>query len=719
MDYMHVGELDIDDNEPPNRERERLWDNMPGPPFPSDKTWAPPATLNSAHSSQASPPSGLTTSGTNNDRISYSGASSCEGSWASSTTDHDQAERDLNWDEWEEGSDSAPIKPKNEPVDDEDITMSEVKIPTLASPEKSIVAPGQKRGRGRPRKNPIPAPTNGTKVTKGRSKTGCITCRKRKKKCDEAKPGCMNCEKNSVLCEGYNEKQIWKSGKDRDQVLPGRTNREAFPSVTLPTLVQGLDTPEDKIFLRHYINRLSNVLTVEPKSHNAFKDILLTLATSQPGLLHSILSISSLHIDLDTPYGEGILQINPAVTKESLRQRSNYHTTEARNYLYGAFEKSELLDKDSSEYHLVLAALYGQMLCLVVRTLIEGNPRGEHRVHLKAYQKLIRESPPESTQLHTFITEFFQYHICADDLLWHPETDSTRLSLEETGSTPHDHTSRLVGVTDGLFCHLRDITTLRNEIRSRLAGAKDQPAVSYAEIFKANDITMALQSWSPNWPRSDNRVRVGELYKLTLWIYSFRTIYPPAASNADFLLGGSSLLSYMQERRSSVASSGQLSNGCSEDKHPFEQKISCSPNSSRTSSIHEEDGLPTPAPTHGTSSSRPPSPPPSRRPSQDDKRVTTSILDALSILETFEPNDQCQTLLLIPCLLIGTSCFDAALRPRIQAAVQAVREYTGLRNADRVQEVLNATWALMDAGDWVAVWDWQTVARHKGLDFCT
>lgn len=47
-----------------------------------------------------------------------------------------------------------------------------------------------KRPRGRPRKHPI-VPESINKVTKGRSKTGCITCRKRKKKCDEAKPRCM------------------------------------------------------------------------------------------------------------------------------------------------------------------------------------------------------------------------------------------------------------------------------------------------------------------------------------------------------------------------------------------------------------------------------------------------------------------------------------------------------------------------------------------------
>ncbi|KAK4214668.1 putative maltose O-acetyltransferase [Rhypophila decipiens] len=36
-----------------------------------------------------------------------------------------------------------------------------------------------------------------------RTKTGCLTCRKRKKKCDEAKPECSNCIKGGFVCAGY------------------------------------------------------------------------------------------------------------------------------------------------------------------------------------------------------------------------------------------------------------------------------------------------------------------------------------------------------------------------------------------------------------------------------------------------------------------------------------------------------------------------------------
>lgn len=122
-----------------------------------------------------------------------------------------------------------PIITKIEELDED----NEIKAPPL--PLNSPVE--FKRGRGRPRKHPVPSIDN-TKITKGRSKTGCMTCRRRKKKCDEAKPECMwrpldisnslrqvdlltfvgnNCLKNSVVCEGYPEKVLWQSGRQKAQ----------------------------------------------------------------------------------------------------------------------------------------------------------------------------------------------------------------------------------------------------------------------------------------------------------------------------------------------------------------------------------------------------------------------------------------------------------------------------------------------------------------------
>ena len=43
-----------------------------------------------------------------------------------------------------------------------------------------------------------------------RARTGCFTCRRRKKKCDERKPSCANCQKSALICEGYPAEVYWQ-----------------------------------------------------------------------------------------------------------------------------------------------------------------------------------------------------------------------------------------------------------------------------------------------------------------------------------------------------------------------------------------------------------------------------------------------------------------------------------------------------------------------------
>lgn len=94
---------------------------------------------------------------------------------------------------WEQGSDDIMTLPKLEPLEDDELRLDEVKeAPSdFLAPNGTEATPVKaKRPRGRPRKHPLTAIVTTNKITKGRSKTGCLTCRKRKKKCDEAKPRC-------------------------------------------------------------------------------------------------------------------------------------------------------------------------------------------------------------------------------------------------------------------------------------------------------------------------------------------------------------------------------------------------------------------------------------------------------------------------------------------------------------------------------------------------
>ncbi|KAF3906379.1 hypothetical protein ABW20_dc0104542 [Dactylellina cionopaga] len=55
-------------------------------------------------------------------------------------------------------------------------------------------------------------PSKPTRASKKRTKTGCLTCRKRRIKCGEERPTCNNCVKSKRVCEGYSQRVVFKLG---------------------------------------------------------------------------------------------------------------------------------------------------------------------------------------------------------------------------------------------------------------------------------------------------------------------------------------------------------------------------------------------------------------------------------------------------------------------------------------------------------------------------
>lgn len=166
-------------------------------PSPTENTWKGAALSATVRTGQLSPiSSGMDTAldSSSVPTTAHSAASSCTDSWSiGGYVDQDDGDNDTHWDRWEPNQDLALAVPKLEPSDD-DVNLSDVKAVPLNSGQQQTSPNGadikQKRPRGRPRKHPLTPAVSTNKVTKGRSKTGCITCRKRKKKCDEAKPRC-------------------------------------------------------------------------------------------------------------------------------------------------------------------------------------------------------------------------------------------------------------------------------------------------------------------------------------------------------------------------------------------------------------------------------------------------------------------------------------------------------------------------------------------------
>lgn len=501
-----------------------------------------------------------------------------------------------------------------------------------------------------------------------------------------------------------------------------RLKVETLPMITLQPIFSGLETPEDMIFWKHYNEHLSAVLTVEGQHKNAFNDMLVPVATKHQGLMHSILALSSKHLDYDAPYAVNFLKKYPNITLDTLHQRAEYHHEKAIEKLYADMNRQE--NKDDPQHNTVLSARYGQILCLLLESVAEGNPRGEHRIHLEAYQNLIRHSPPEDLAFASFISEFFQYHIFADELIRYPDLHSKRLASEDWRADSTMRPPRLIGVADGLFRYLCQITSIRNQIRLNMAAHID-PIVDYTSLYRAAEIDAAIRDWNPHWPPGDSRDRVGLLYKQMMWVYLLRTIYPPLHSPSSSATSSAATLMTMPvSAPTTVGTLAPLAN-----TPPRSASPSCASSPSpKMEALNKEDlrlrrhsiANPKPFVTQGFYSNRAESPPPVRQPPNHDPRITLAVEESLTILDSFKPSDPVQTLLLVPCLVIGTACFAPSQQERVRAAVRTVRGYTGLRNTDRVAQLLEEVWRLMERGDWARVWDWQGVAKSMGVDFlCT
>lgn len=74
------------------------------------------------------------------------------------------------------------------------------------------------------------------RLLRKRTKTGCLTCRKRRIKCGEERPICKNCIKSKRHCEGYSQRVIFKP-----QTIDFRHLQNGAATITFPASTMGID----------------------------------------------------------------------------------------------------------------------------------------------------------------------------------------------------------------------------------------------------------------------------------------------------------------------------------------------------------------------------------------------------------------------------------------------------------------------------------------------
>lgn len=407
-----------------------------------------------------------------------------------------------------EDDDASPdVVPKIEEL--EDSPMDGVEDAKLAVTADQITLPTPRR-RGRPRKHPI---VEQKKASHARSKTGCGTCRRRKKKCDETRPSCTNCEKNNVVCDGYEPKQQWRSGKQR-----ALTIRSSVPA-ELPMLVDGIDGTIDQMFFHHFTAQVGKVLSLTDHQ-NPFLEIIVPMAMGHTGLMHSLLYLSG-----------SCLMANEPAPKSEWEERQEHHSSKAMRLLQQDLSKSTDVDEDDN---LTVATIgdpsIAQTLVLCLQTVCAGDLTGSYRFHLNAMKEMLtqrsRSFPNE--QLRQFILEFLLYHDYSSSItsLTNP-LDQRSMDLMDGFKLPEfmiqPQAGTLLGVMDGLFGFISRIRQLRDRIRRRRAEGQghwwDAPIIDDAFA-----IDNALRSWTCMHSEDSPRYAASLLYRQCTWIYLHRTI---------------------------------------------------------------------------------------------------------------------------------------------------------------------------------------------------
>ncbi|KAL6800725.1 hypothetical protein GGI42DRAFT_326778 [Trichoderma sp. SZMC 28013] len=186
-------------------------------------------------------------------------------------------------------------------------------------------------------------------------KTGCLTCKKRRVKCDEARPSCERCVSTGRVCDGYG---IWDSiGK-----VPGKLKdkRASAPSNTIVlSQVQRVSEKTYSIgfeyFRRYTVNKLPGVF------ESGFWNSLVFQACVDPAVLHAATALGAAHKNEEAI---SLVEYNQAI--QHLRRHLNR------------------LDNDALRVSLITCMIFA---CL---ELLRGGFKTGH-THLSNGMQLLRE----------------------------------------------------------------------------------------------------------------------------------------------------------------------------------------------------------------------------------------------------------------------------------------------------------------------------------------
>ncbi|KAH8803574.1 fungal-specific transcription factor domain-containing protein [Xylogone sp. PMI_703] len=215
-------------------------------------------------------------------------------------------------------------------------------------------------------------------ATTGRARSGCLTCKARKKKCDDqgasSQGPCRACIRLGLVCERLPQRRVvlkqqkLPDGGDVEGADEYGTSREPYsPSLSPSTrlivtetrsngfmelFALGKASPE-RILLKYYIERLAPLCSILQHGGNEFRDILVPMAIDDSSLLYALFTCACTHSIPSIPPTMRLRFESEAARglAEAIRQNSVSESTIACALIYST---AEVVNGDTKRWLLHL-----------------------------------------------------------------------------------------------------------------------------------------------------------------------------------------------------------------------------------------------------------------------------------------------------------------------------------------------------------------------------
>ncbi|RFU31612.1 hypothetical protein B7463_g4744, partial [Scytalidium lignicola] len=294
-------------------------------------------------------------------------------------------------------------------------------------------------------------------ATTGRVRSGCLTCKARKKKCDDQRAGslepCQSCVRLGLICERLPQRKVVlpQQKKLRDgEILDNKSLPSRSPSRSeSPQPISGItcgnngfmtlysldSASPERILLKYYVERLAPLCSILQHGGNEFRNVLLPMAIDDSSLLYALFTYASIHAPSSGPV--------PCITPHT---RLRFESEAARGL-------AEAIRQNSVSESTIACAL----ICSTAEVVSGDTQRWS--IHLRGAGHLIEQlGGPErlrQTSDGRFLLRNFAYHdiMAALSTSWRPRFRGAYWIDDDSCLSP----DCLMGIAHQILGHISDM----------------------------------------------------------------------------------------------------------------------------------------------------------------------------------------------------------------------------------------------------------------------